>query len=353
MGWKIGLAGDLHKRAKDISTIQGYVNCNIAVQRDLMRLIKETNMDYFISLGDWYDKGYTSDVSASLADYDIDIEMANLLNGKFYGLIGNHIRLNMDSNPELHLIQPHPVYKSRRTVIRQEQVMKTPKMLRLGTVQISFMHHNKDVDDVFAYKPRREEWATYHIALFHTPSIVPNAQLVKTNFGYNASSNSKIGEVLNGVDLAIVGDIHTPLGQFNINTPTGTTIMVVPGSLTNVDSSEDNRHTSIMLPVISIDDDSSVKLEYIHFDLKTNLLTFMKKNIEESKEKLKSLRGKPVRDLHGDDDIVSIIGRRENAYTTLNGFMQASGYTDVDKQLIRSVINNPADLDSLIKIYKG
>lgn len=352
MSVKIGFAGDLHKRPKDITTIEGYVECTISVQRKLMQAIKDLRLDYFISLGDWYDKGYSSDVSSGLADYDIDIEMSNILKGNFYGLIGNHIRLNMDSNPELHIIQPHPVYKSRRACFREEQIMKTPDILRVGNVQISFMHHKKDVNDVHAYKPTRRDWAKYHIALFHTPSIVPNAQLIHTNYGYNASSNSSIGETLQGVDLAIVGDIHNPIGQFEVHTPTGNLTMIVPGSLTNTDASLQNRHEFILMPIITVEDDDSVKVEYYHFDLLTNLLTFKQKNVEASREKLKSLRGKAVKSLHESDDIVAVLGRSENAYTSLNAFMQAQQYTDVDKQLIRHVLNKPDDLDGLVRIYR-
>jgi hypothetical protein len=38
---------------------------------------------------------------------------------------------------------------------------------------------------------------------------------------------------------------------------------------------------------------------------------------------------------------------------SLNAFMLAQGYTDKDKKLIRSVINNPGDLESLVGIYLG
>lgn len=352
MSVKIAFAGDLHKRSKDITTIEGYVNCTIAVQKSLMKLIKDLNIDYFISLGDWYDKGYAVDVAASLADYDIDIQMSQLLKGNFYGLIGNHIRLNMDSNPELHIIQPHSLYKSRRASLREEQIMKTPDLLRINDVQISFMHHKKDVSDALMYKPNRREWAKYHIALFHTPAIVPNAQLVSTRYGYNSSSNLKISQTLEGVELAIVGDIHTPLGQFAVNTKTGQATMIVPGSLTNTDSSEENRHTSIMIPILTIEEDSTVKLEYYNFDMKTNLLTFKKKNVEASRARLKTLRGNVVKELHESEDVVAVLGGQETVYTSLNAFMQVQQYTEKDKKLIRQVIDNPEDLDSLVRLYR-
>lgn len=348
---KIAFAGDLHKRSRDITTIEGYVQCNIAVQRALMQMLTDLEVDTFISLGDWYDKGYINDVSASLADYDLDIQMSAQLKGNFYGLIGNHIRLAMDSNPELHIIQPHPEYKSRRAVARTEQIMKTPDILRLNDVQISFMHHRMNVNDCLAYKPTRQPWAKYHIALFHTPYIVPNSKLLDTNYGYNSSPNSKIGETLAGVDLAIVGDIHNAIGPFQVSTPTGVMTMIVPGSLTNVDAGENSRHTSINIPIVTIDDDSNVTLQYQPFDLKTNLVTFKKKNIEESREKLKSLRGKPVKELYSAKDMVAMIENRDEAMMSLNAFMRAQGYTEQDRRLVKMVIDNPRDIQAVILEY--
>lgn len=348
---KLAVAGDLHKRSKDITTIEGYVECCTAVQRSLMSTLKKYGIEYFISAGDWYDKGYAGDVSASLADYDLDIEMSHMLNGNFYGVIGNHIRLNLDSNPELHIIQPHEVYKPRRASMRDEQIMKTPEVLRIRDVQISLMHFNKDEIDALSYRPTREPWAKYHIAIFHTQLVIPNQALVNTNYGYNSSSNSKIGQCLNGVDLAIVGHVHDPIGTFPINTPNGVCTMIVPGSLTNVDAGERGRHSTIAMPLITIDDESNVKLEYIPFDLKLNLVTFKKRDIAASRENLKTLRGKPLDNLNSTVDVVASMSMAEEALTSLNAFMLQQGYTAKDKALIKVVLHSPESVTDLVRIY--
>ena len=345
--------GDLHKLPKDKSTIEGYVQCTRIVQRAIMDLIKENEYDYFVHIGDWYDKGYASSIAAALVDYDLDIEMSDLLHGKFYGLIGNHIRLSMDSNPELHLIQPHPTLHSREQCVRKDQVIKTPNVLRINDVQISFQHFVMGIEHVSGYKPKREPWAKYHIALFHTPLIVPNSQLINTAYGYNVSSNSAIAETLEGVDLAICGDIHKPLGQFDINRPSGKTIMIVPGSLTNTDAGDENRHSSIFMPLIRIGKESEVKIQYVPFDLRTNNVTFKKKNIEASKEKIKSLRGKDLENLYDPTDVVAALSRREDTLLSLNAFMDSCGYTKRDKTLIRSVMQTPDDTKKLIEIWRS
>ena len=328
------------------------MECNVAVQLQLMKILCEKKIDYFISLGDWYDRGYTSDVSASLADINLDIHMSNILKGNFYGLIGNHIRLNMDSNPELHAIQPHPVYMSRRKVVRKEQIIKTPSILRIADVQISFMHHQREAESANAYKPMREDWAKYHIALFHTHYVVPRSKIMGLNYFDSPTSNSEASKVLEDVDLAFVGDVHTPLGQFNIHTKSGTTIMVVPGSLTNVDASEANRHTSIMMPVVSINELSHVKIEYIPFDLLTNMLSFRTKNVSINNQKLNSLKGNAVKQLNETEEVATVLELKNSMYTSLNSFMREQRYSEMDKKLIRQVINAPEDIEALVKTYK-
>lgn len=353
--WKCLLfAGDLHKRHKDISTIEGYVACTQAVQHSLMDLIKEKGIDYFIHIGDWYDKGYAGDIASALVDYDVDIQMSRLLNGNFYGLIGNHIRLSMDSNPELHLIQPHPYLRSRRQSTRTDQIIRTPRMLKVNDVQISFQHYDMGYTRASEYKPTREEWAKYHIALFHTPLVIPGAKLINTAYGYNISSNSEIAVALDGVDLAICGDIHKPLGKFDINKPDGScTVMIVPGSLTNTDAGDANRHATIMMPLIKIGMESEVSIEFIPFDLQTNKVTFKKKNVEATQDKLKTLRGKDLEQIYSPEEVVAALSQRESTLLSLNAFMGSCGYTKKDKDLVRAVMSNPDDITELVKIWQS
>ena len=147
MHYRILIGNDLHKRMKDLTTIRGYIEGCRLVETDIIDACKELGCTHFFSLGDWFDKGYGSDVAAALAHTDIDRDLYDAVNGNLYGVIGNHIKIRMDSNPELFLIQPHPVYRSRHPVNRKEQILKTPKDLILNGVQIHFMHWNKDAED--------------------------------------------------------------------------------------------------------------------------------------------------------------------------------------------------------------
>ncbi len=351
---KILFAGDLHKRMKDIATISGYADVCIETELDLMRKVKELGCTEFVSLGDWFDKGYGSDTSAALAHTDIDREFAKIVKGNFFGLIGNHIRINLDTNPELFLIQPHPYYKSRHRVIRKTQVIRTPEYLMFGNVQISFMHYNKDATNAMAYTPTRKSNTKFHIALYHTPYVVPTYQLHNIGMVQHVNENSAISIALTGVDYAIVGDIHKPIGSFKISKSDGdTTVMVVPGSLTNTDAGLGSRHSSIEMPYIEINDETDeVDISYVHFDLRINELTFMDKTLKkEDRDKLKAIRGNNQATLYEGIENVSITDPGTLDYLSLNAFIAKQGYTENDKKILKSVMKEPENIDKLLSLY--
>lgn len=353
MKYKILYGCDLHKRMKDLTTIRGYTKVNREIQLDLMKIIEEQEITHFMHGGDWFHSGYGTDVAAALTHTDIDRQMSDLLGGNFYGLIGNHIRLRLDSNPELFLIQPHDTYVSRHTVTRDEQIIKTPKDLILNGVQIHFMHWNKDAESALDYKAMLNPECHYHIGLYHTEYIVPSHFLHGMGMTNIVNDNSKISAALEGINLAIVGHIHKPLGTFNINKSDGTTTtMIVPGSLTNTDAGMGSRHDYVDLPVIEIDEDGKVSLSYIHFYLRTDELTFMSKVLdEESRDKLKSLRGNAKETLYEELESTTFVGE-SSSFISLNAFMKEQGYTSGDKSLIKHVIHDPNNIDELVRIYK-
>lgn len=352
MVYKVMLAGDLHKRMKDISTIRGYCEACRNVQLDIIKTIKEEGITHFISLGDWYHGGYGSDVAAALCHTDIDKDMSEVLNGNFYGLIGNHIRIQMDSNPELFLIQPHPVYKSRHAVNRTEQIIKTPDRLILNGCEFIFKHWNPVAENALDYMVNIDSDCKNHIALFHTEQIIPAPLLNGMNMGYTISDESVISRALNGVDIAIVGHIHKVIGTHVIRSSSGKdTLMIVPGSLTNTDAGNKARHDSIDIPIITVFEDGSYKLEYHKQTLHLDNVSFYQKTDEDAKSKLRSLHGNSKENLYDELQATAFIGDQQT-FLTLNRFMDSQGYTHADKVQIRSIIRNPEDIDTLVHIRK-
>lgn len=344
-------AGDLHKKAKDPGNIINYVDCNVAVQRSLMKLIKDKGVTKFVSLGDWYDRGYINDMSAGFSDTDLDTQMSNMLHGEFYGIIGNHIRLKMDSNPELFLIQPHPTLVTRHPVYRKNQIIRTPEYIRVGDVQISLMHFNYNRKTLGGYKPVRQEWAKSHIAIFHTPWIIPNQQLSKAGLEANTYTVSVIGECLKDVDLAICGDIHKPLGKFVVEHEFGSTMMVVPGSLTNSSVDRNSRHYNIHLPLTKVYDDGTFSLEFVDFDLLTNIVTFKSDSESKKDSKLDGIRARRKETKVEQGSLGTTFDRTAPDAFSMRNLIVRKGYNDKDVRMIDVIFNNPLDVTALIKIY--
>lgn len=347
---KILLGGDLHKRMKDITTIHGYCNAVRKVQMDIMKIIEDEQVDTFISLGDWFDSGYGSDVSAALSHTELDMLMAEKLNGRFYGLIGNHIRVRMDSNPELFLIQPHPKYVSRHECNRQEQVIKTPNELFIEGVQISLNHFNPQADNAVGYCSIRRNDAKFHIGLYHSEHVIPANMLAGLNM-FTTSTTGMIEHCMKGVDLAFVGHIHKPLGSCQIQHSDGsTTTLTVPGSLVNTDAGLGSRHEYIDMPLIIIDE-GTVTVKYIRQTTYSDECEFYIKNTEDVL-KLKPLHGNNKENLY--DEISSIaFGGELDTPMTLGSFMNEKQYTRFDKKMVRTVIDAPEDIATLITLYKA
>lgn len=349
MIYKLAFAGDLHKRAKDISTIQGYVKCTELVQESLIKFFIEDGITHFISGGDWYDKGYADDVSTALADITVEEYINKLLHGNFYGVIGNHIRLNLDSNPELTLIQPHPTLKSRKEVKRTEPIIKTPNHFVLGDVQISLVHNIPNRDSVEDYSILRLPNIKYHVAYVHDSIFIPNEKLALTQHPGTRTVNTQISRVLSEVDLCICADMHMPLGMFDVSDKTK---MYISGSLTNTNAGLHSRHGFINIPIITIDDVAMThSLSYKHFDLHINTLTFDSNAEQKVIDKLKTLRGNSIAKLYPDDVQLESIMATGIASMAFGAFLREQGYTTADKELIKSTIRNPADITNLMKIH--
>lgn len=345
---KILFAGDLHKYPSDKSTISGYAKVCREIEADLINIIQSQDITHFVSLGDWYDRGYGTDVSAALYDTELDRYMAKVLKGNFYGVIGNHLKLHLDTNPELFLIQPHEKYRTKQKVDRTEQIIKTPERLDIGPISIYLQHWFPEAESVLDYKPLLNPNAKFHIGVFHCQEVIPAQKL--QSIGIIDGTNKGISNVLEGLNMALVGHIHKPLGTFPIRFQDSTCTMIVPGSLTNTDAGMKSRHLDVDMPLITLEDDDSVTISHITLDLRCNELQFAdKKFCEENKTSIGNLTGNNLENLYS-EHVDGIINDAGNSSISLNAFMTANGYTPADRALVKSLINYPNDIGKAISI---
>lgn len=332
MSQTILFAPDLHKRDVDFSSIKGYMRAVELVQQDILRYLQslDTDENYFISLGDWYDKGYRS-TGRVYIDAFYDKAIADAVDGNAYICIGNHFFLERDANPEMYLIQPSYLYQPKDSVPMSEPVFKTVPYLKIGPVQISFFHFNKQ--DKYYVRPV-EEGATFHIGVYHDDCVLPSD--IRNLAGYHGStSNDYLNSVYSNVDMAICGHIHTALGVKNYTLNSGRTVpIVVPGALAITENKEIVKHKSVECPVLTIHDDGSFDMNYVEFSTHMDLLKFYKikeKTIGETLEIMGTGSGEHILP----------------TAVSLKDFLRKKGYSESDVQKIMDIQPGKTDVMTL------
>ena len=347
MGSKILIVPDIHLKARDVSTIRGYVANATENVRRLTKYVSSNGFTHVFLLGDVFDRGYDADLSKTFSHISLMESLAEAVNGNLYGVIGNHIRLKLDTNPELYLIQPHKELVTREVVERKEQIIKTPDRLVLNGCEFLFMHHKKYAKTAMDYRPIIDQGCRYHIGLYHTDLVIPNDKLSDNPALLSTSTSSTIMQALDQIDYAFVGHIHTPLGAFKV----GRTTMYVPGSLNNTTASERTRHDICKLPIVSISDDGEISISQYDFDMHLEEVVFSKVADKDARaDKLRLLRGNNQAELY--DDLILASIDTEHAFMTLPNYMRTKGYTASDVRAVTSVIDAPEDLTNVMSIYR-
>jgi predicted phosphodiesterase len=239
------------------------------IQQDILDFIQLNNITHLISLGDWYDKGYKSTRRLN-NDRNFDEEFNKATNGNFYMCIGNHFFLERDNNPEMYLIQPHHLYQPATPLVAFEPVIHAPDKIKIGTVQISLFHYNKQ--DHNNYIAARDPDTTFHIGVYHDDSVVEDD--VRRKAGYwQDTPPANLQRIYENIDLAIIGHIHTPCNGVSLNIRGRKMTQLIPGAI----CPSRDRHTSVKLPVITIDDNSNVSCSLHTFSTHMEMLNFLNK----------------------------------------------------------------------------
>lgn len=328
---KILFDTDLHKKDTDPESIVGYTAITDLIQVDRIRYIQEHGITHYIHGGDLYDRGFF-DTGRSLNDRNLDEMLSTVVNGNAYLCVGNHMFIERDANPELYLIQPNDTYRPLKPFISFQPVFKVVDKLKLGTVQISFMHYNKEE----YYVPLRDPDTTFHIAVFHTDKVLP--QSFRTEAGYFGESNSTyINNVLAGVDIAFIAHVHVPLGVRSY----GNTTMFIPGSAMITKNDEREKHRSVSLPVITINDDCTVTTEMATFSTHIEKLKFHEtKRRKKSKTTLTELPKDNF--FNPERDVTEAL--------TLESYLTAKGYKQKYINILDAAMKGVPDLYTLINL---
>ena len=253
---------DFHKRYKDSTSIKGLLPVQQRIQEEIIKFCVDNGVTHVIQTGDWYDRGFHG-LGQAYGAIEMDRRLSAAVNGNVFICIGNHFYLERDENPEMYIIQPNAFIKPQTAIpVPEKPIFNMVQQLRIGTVQIDFFHYNKLNKDYIAY---REPDTTFHIGVYHDDTVVPG--WVREQEGFTgASTQSYMNQIYNNIDLAVHGHIHTKIGVTNIQLSDGRKVpMFIPGAISITQNKESFKHTDVQLPIIDIDDDSTVHVKQATF----------------------------------------------------------------------------------------
>lgn len=324
---------DLHKRYKDMSSIRGIVPVQHKIQHEIINFCVENNVTHIFIAGDWYDRGFHG-IGQAYSAMEEDRLLSNCVNGNVYLCIGNHFYLERDENPEMYIIQPCP-YMVPKDILQtaERPLFNVVPKVRIGNVQISLFHYDKLNK---AYKTQVEPGVTYHIGVYHDEVCVPSWVREREGFG-GVTSVYEMEQLYSNVDMAIHGHIHTDIGVTDIRMTDGRVVpLYIPGSLGISQNKEEIKHKEVKLPMVDINDDSTVTTRLVPFSTHLDELSFFK--VERTKARKQVNIDKTVHIGNG------------NLPRTLTDYLQTKGYNDKQLKLVTEAMSERLDITTAIGI---
>lgn len=329
---------DLHKRYKDSTSIKGQLDVQQLIQEDIINFNKNNGITHNIIAGDWYDRGFHG-LGQAYGAMEMDRRLSESVNGNVYLCVGNHFYLERDENPEMYIIQPNAFIKPQTNIpLPEKPIFQMTQTLQLGSVQIDFFHYNKLNKDYVAY---RKPETTYHIGIYHDDAVLPG--WIREQEGYTGSSTQAyFNKIYANIDLAIHGHIHTKIGTATMQLESCRKVpMFVPGSLGITQNKENFKHTDVQLPVIEIDDDSTVHLKVATFSTHINDLRFYAPK-------------RRKRETAVDEGLISsnqlTMSGNIAELQSLPVYLTKKGYTNRHLNLVNAAVSNTLSLATAVRI---
>ena len=238
---------DTHFRDKDFKTIGGYVKATNAVLDQIEEIIIREKIDIAIHGGDVVDSGFSQQ---SMVHHFMNRlnRIKQLLHGMFFVVVGNHLFLEIDNNPEVYWIQPSDIIKPREPIFAEEPLLLAPYAVRINGTQYDLMHYSKDRSSYFRNIINPEK-TQYRHACYHDEVAVPGSVRLEENIRVEVRSEL-YDALLSPYDSVTCAHIHTPHDQIVVTTPSGKKVpMDIPGSLGIVTSEERQKHSKVFLPI--------------------------------------------------------------------------------------------------------
>lgn len=332
---------DFHKRWKDSESVKGLIELQLKQQAELIQYITESNITHVILGGDWYDRGFHG-LGPAFGQFEMDRRLSKSVNGNVYLCVGNHFYLERDENPEMYVIQPNELIPTGIKIpLPETPIFKCVRQLMLGTVQIDFFHFSKTNKEYYC---ARNPETTFHIGVYHDDVVCP--AYVREMEGYHSTiPQNYYDKVLHNIDLALCGHMHSKIGLTRITLMSGRTVpMYIPGVMHATKNVDHEKHVEVELPVIQINDDSTITFEKAKFSTHLDELRFY------GGKKATKKKDAPI-----EATVNNYINSINNAGATrsLGTYLQSIGYSPTRMKIVESAMRGDLSFNRAVNIVSA
>ena len=290
---KVLVIPDVHLKCTNPKNRKKYPEEILEYMEHILKLVEVEEVDIVIFLGDIYHDEFVGKLSGKYGQELIGIVNAMKSSGtRVFTLMGNH---------ELHTFSKgcpffdNIDYRSER--IMQELLAKQIRLPKYPVPtwetcdrliindSICFdMHHFSDIDKSYLTEPNDYKEV---VKLVHDAILPSHARKhINTITEVDLGRYTKVvynDEMFVNCTYAVLGDIHTKIGEMTVTTSTGDVLADIPGSIGRVTSGIAESHESVDIPLFVIDGNNLTKT-HIPFKLWSIKDSFKLAIVEENKK---------------------------------------------------------------------
>ena len=310
---KILIIPDLHLKCTNPVNRKNYPDEILSYIEYILTLVEQEHIDFVIFLGDIYHDDFKGKMSGT-----INQKMLGMINHmksqgtQVFTLMGNHEKHHFIKN----CLFFHNIDYCSERIKRDLQAthIKLPEYpvatfqtcdrLILNDTLCIEMHHFSDEDKGYTTESNNYK---YTIGLFHDAILPSQARKhiqaltreeVQLENGKTYMQTTDLAqyskvlyndEMFANLDYAVCGDIHTRIGEMDVQTSTGTVNVDIPGSLGRTSSSIAESHESVELPLFVFENNTLTK-QHLHFKLWTLEQSYKISVVQENKQKYADMK---------------------------------------------------------------
>lgn len=340
---KVLAVTDIHFRDSDFTTIKHSTKATEKVFYDIIKFAEKTDDLTIILGGDVFDKGYRQ-VGPSYAHRNLIERLHLACDGELYLVMGNHVFLERDSNPELYLMQPHSTFKPLIETYAIRPLLKVVDKIIINSTQFSLFHYNKADKN---YYQERQKDIRYHIGIYHDDVIIPQSIRSKLNIRVNISSDY-LNMIYSNIDIAIANHIHSKIGLTTIKTDSREIPLYIPGSIGITENSAIEIHSSVDLPLFTIDGDN-LKIETVNFKIYLEDMEFLKKAIRKELDK-DIIDNSEYEAAKTCKDKYKVMNSAFESMLSFSEYMRRNGFSDKAIHFFQTAVESDIDVATAVKI---